>query len=622
MLKARRRRSRGAATANTAADELRASLRQCRASVPLLMGLGFFFNLLFMATPLYTMQIFDRVISSGRIETLVMLTVIACIALMFMGALDAVRGMVLTRIGRWLERQLAPRLIAWSVRAKLLGVNDHIQPLRELATIRSFVGGSAITALADLPWAPLFILVIWLIHPWLAWIAIGTAALLFGFAFLNELTSRRLMKDSTKLQSENTRSAELAIRNADVFHAMGMLPGYLAAWAERGEQAMAGQTKAADRNSVIYGITKSVRMFVQMLIMGAGAYLVIKGEMSGGGMIAASMLLGRSLAPFEQSIGSWKSFTAARDANERLNKALEAIPLAAPSMRLPTPEGRISCENIIFIPPGRTEPVLNGISFDLNGGDILGIIGPSACGKSTLCRLLVGVSQPSHGHARLDGADVITWSAEQLGKAVGYLPQDVELFEGTVGSNIARLQPQFDPEAVVEAAKVAGIHDMVLRLPDGYETEIGEEGGFLSGGQRQRIGLARALYGRPRFIVLDEPNASLDVEGETSLIRAIGAAKEWGATVVIVAHQPHILKPADKLMVLRGGLIQLFGPRDEVLKNFRVMHEAANKSQSNDVKPAEAPKQKAAAGSTTLPSPEALRQRLAAAAPSLPSAQS
>jgi PrtD family type I secretion system ABC transporter len=583
------------------------------------MGLSFFFNLLFMASPLYTMQVFDRVVSSGRVETLIMLTIIAAAALFFMGALDAIRGMMLGRAGRWLEQQLGTRLIAWSIRGKLLGVRTNAQPLRELAAIRNFVGGPAINALADLPWSPVFIVVIWLIHPWLSVIAIVSALVLFSIALLNEVTSRSLMRESAQQSNENVRRAELAIRNAEVFHAMGMVPTFLGQWAERNEQSLLSGLKAADWNAVLYGATKAIRLFVQIAIMGVSAYLVILGEMTGGAMIAASMLLARSLSPFEQAIGSWKTFTAARDAYERLIATLDQVPPIEQTMRLPRPEGKVSCENIIYVPVGRSEPVLNGIRFELNAGDVLGIIGPSASGKSTLCRILVGVSKPSHGHARLDGADLSIWPTEQLGRAVGYLPQDVELFEGKVNSNIARLMPNFDPEAVVEAAKVAGIHEMIMRLPDGYETEIGESGALLSGGQRQRIGLARALYGRPPFIVLDEPNASLDSEGEASLIRAIEAAKEWGSTVIIVAHQPHILKPASKLLVLRGGTMQMFGPRDEVLKNLRVLHE-----QSKGAKPSEAPKQDAAApaGAVGLPPPEILRQRLTAVGPSSPASQS
>jgi PrtD family type I secretion system ABC transporter len=400
---------------------------------------------------------------------------------------------------------------------------------------------------------------------------------------------------------------------------MGMLPGFLSGWMRANETSLVDQISATDRNSLLYGATRAIRLFVQIFIMGVGAYLAIAGQLTGGGMIAASMLLARSLSPFEQAIGSWKTLLAARDAYERLAKTLELVPSYEERMELPPPEGRISCENIMYMPRGQSHPILQGINFEISSGEVLGIIGPSACGKSTLCRIIVGVSLPTQGHCRLDGADVFRWSALELGEAVGYLPQDVELFEGSVNSNIARLQPDFDPEAVVEAAKAAGVHDMILRMSNGYDTDIGEAGRTLSGGQRQRIGLARALYGRPGLIVLDEPNASLDAEGEASLIRAIETAKGWGATVVIVAHQPHILKPADKILVLRNGKMHMFGPRDEVLKNLRVSP-SPQPARESAAQP-EAPKPNAP-GLMELPPPEVLRQRLSAVGPTSPTSQS
>jgi PrtD family type I secretion system ABC transporter len=302
-----------------------------------------------------------------------------------------------------------------------------------------------------------------------------------------------------------------------------------------------------------------------MLILAAGAYLVIESELTSGGMIAASILLGRALAPVEQTIGAWKGMMTARDAYERLKRLLERLPPPAMPMPLPAPKGRLSCEQVVYVPRGRDKPVLNGATFALEPGEALGIIGPSAAGKSTLCKILVGSWQPTRGAVRLDGADLFAWPAEQLGPHVGYLPQDVELFGGTVKDNIARLAADPDPEQVVEAAMTAGVHEIILRLPNGYETEIGERGSHLSGGQRQRIGLARALYGKPRLIVLDEPNASLDTEGEESLMKAMALAKAWGGTVIIVAHQPRVLKPVDKLLLLRDGRSEMFGPRDEVL---------------------------------------------------------
>jgi PrtD family type I secretion system ABC transporter len=317
------------------------------------------------------------------------------------------------------------------------------------------------------------------------------------------------------------------------------------------------------------GFSKFLRMFVQILILGVGAWLVLQSDLTAGGMIAASILLGRALAPIEQSIGVWKLLVAARDARDRLSALFARLPPEPQGMRLPTPCGRLSCEGVVYTPPGRAEPVLRGVSFAVEPGTGLGILGPSAAGKSTLCKILVGIWQPTRGSARLDGADLFAWSADLIGRHIGYLPQDVELFAGSVGDNIARLGFAPDPDAVVAAAQAAGMHDMILALPQGYDTEIGDAGGHLSGGQRQRIGLARALYGRPRVIVLDEPNACLDGDGETALLQALYTAKGWGATVVLVAHQPRILAPVDHLLLLRNGAVEAFGPRDEVLERLR-----------------------------------------------------
>jgi PrtD family type I secretion system ABC transporter len=334
---------------------------------------------------------------------------------------------------------------------------------------------------------------------------------------------------------------------------------------QRNSVALDWQLTASDRNAALVGFSKFFRIFVQILILGAGAYLVLRNELTPGGMIAASILLGRALAPVEQGIGSWKAFLAARDSWDRLKRLLDGLPPPPETMPLPPPKGEISCEQLAFVKQGRDQPILAGVTFALSPGQALGIIGPSASGKSSLCKLLVGTWQPSRGHVRLDGADIFRWPSEQLGPYIGYLPQDVELFGGTIMENIARLRSDADPNLVVEAANAAGVHEIILRLPQGYETDIGEGGCMLSGGQRQRIGLARALYGKPRLIVLDEPNASLDSEGENALVTAIQNAKRWGASVVLVAHAPKILAPVDKLLLLHEGQMRLFGPRDEVL---------------------------------------------------------
>ncbi len=553
----------------TGDNPLAAALKECRRAIPRLALFSFFINLLILTSPIYMMQMFDRVLSSGREETLLFLTLIAGFAVLVMGSLEWVRGRLLGRIGRWLDRRLAPDLIMSSMRGALYGIATTAQPLRDLNQIRTFISTPGINTVFDSPWVPIFITVIWLLHPMLGMIALGAAIILFITALLNEYLSRRPLREAGNVSIGTMQRADAAIRNADVFQSMGMLPGFLSSWSVQNDKAANLQLTASDRNAALLGFSKFFRLFVQILILGAGAYLVLKAELTSGGMIAASILLGRALAPVEQAIGAWRGMITARDAYERLRRLMERLPPKIDAMQLPVPSGRFSCEQVVYVPRGRDTPILQGVSFAMEPGEALGIIGPSAAGKSTLCKIIVGTWQPTRGHARLDGADIFTWPSEHLGPHVGYLPQDVELFGGSVKENIARLAPDPDPLAVVEAAKTAGVHDMILHFPKGYETEIGEGGSFLSGGQRQRIGLARALYNKPKLIVLDEPNASLDSEGEESLINAIAAAKGWGATVILVAHQPRILRPVDKLMLLRDGRVELFGPRDEVLAKLR-----------------------------------------------------
>ena len=526
-------------------------------------------NLLVLASPLYMWQIYDRVLASGRVETLVFLTLITAAALFGLGALDTVRGHVLGRMGRWLDRRLAPDLIAASLRRTLQGEPAGGQALRDLATVRNVLAGPGVSALLDAPWAPAFIVMIALMHPLLGLVALGAALALLAVAIANEAGSRGPLRAAAKCSIRAMQRVEAAIRNADVVQAMGMRSDFIRRWSALNEEAIALQLKAGDRNAILLGFSKFLRMLVQILILGVGAWLVPRRDLTSGGMIAASILLGRALAPVEQSIGAWKGLVAARDARDRLSALFARLPPEPLGMRLPAPLGRLCCEQVVYAPPGQARPVLRGVSFALEPGAGLGIVGSSAAGKSSLCKILVGTWRPTRGSARLDGAELSAWNADLLGRHIGYLPQDVELFAGTVAENIARLGADPDPDAVVGAAQAAGVHEMILALPQGYDTEIGEAGSHLSGGQRQRIGLARALYGRPRLVVLDEPNASLDADGETALLGALFTAKGWGATVVIVAHQPRILAPIDQLLLLRHGAVEAFGPRDQVLERLR-----------------------------------------------------
>ncbi len=557
------------ATAYPPNSPLTEALRALRPGLFVLAVFSFAINLLVLISPLYMMQVFDRVLSSGRVETLIFLTLIAGVLVLGLGALESVRGCALGRIGRWLERRLAPELIAASLRGALASKPIGSQALRDLGTMRGFLAGTAVSALLDAPWVPVFIAIIALLHPLLGLIALASAIALFAVAVANEQATRRPLMEAAGRSIATLQRVDAAVRNAEVVQAMGMRAGLLRRWSDLNEQVLMLQLQAGDRNAVLVGSSKFLRLFAQIMILGCGAWLVLRGELSSGGMIAGSILLGRALGPVEQSIAAWKGLVSTRDARNRLRRLLERNQPPPKTMRLPAPIGRLSCQQVEFLPRGRTEPILRGVSFALDAGEGLGIVGPSAAGKSTLCKIVVGTWQPTRGHARLDGADIFHWDSDSLGRHIGYLPQDIELFAGTVGDNIARMQCTPDPELIVEAAQLAGVHEMILALPKGYDTEIGEGGTFLSGGQRQRIVVARALFGRPRFIVLDEPSTSLDSEGEEALVRAIFRAKAWGATVALVTHQPRILAPCEKLLVLRSGKVAAFGARDEVLAHLR-----------------------------------------------------
>jgi PrtD family type I secretion system ABC transporter len=531
-------------------------------------ALSLFLNLLALALPLYMFQVFDRVLTSGRVETLVALTAIAAFALLCLGGLEVIRARALARISTWLDRALSRAVLSASVGESLAGRPIGAQAMSDLAQIRGFITSQGIFPIFDAPWTPVFVAVIWLLHPWLGMLAVVSAAVLFGLALANELATRAPLSGAGQASLAAQRRYETALRNAEVVHAMGMLPALLQRWQGDHERALDHQARASDRTAWIYGLSKFVRLFVQVAILGLGAYLVLEGALTGGGMIAASILLGRALAPVEQAIGAWKGFVAARASHHRLWLLLQRHPGDAAAIQLPAPEGRISVDQLSFkAPDGR--PILKGVSFELAAGEVLAVVGPSASGKSTLCRLLTGVWPPDGGHVRLDSAEVHVWDRVDFGRHVGYLPQDVELFAGSVRDNIARMTDAPD-EAVIAAAQLAGVHEMILHLPDGYATEVGPQGAILSGGQRQCIGLARAMFGAPRLVVLDEPSASLDQVGESAVLDAIGRLKARGTTVILVVHRPRLLTHVDKVLVLSEGAGVLFGPRDRVLARIMV----------------------------------------------------
>lgn len=526
-------------------------------------GFSLFINLLMLTAPLYMLQVFDRVIAGRSIDTLMYLTLVAALALMALGALEAVRNGVMVTLGTWLDRRLGGAALEASVAAGLHR-DPSVQGLRDLAVFRGFLTGPSVFPILDAPWTPIFVAIIFLLHPMLGWLALAGAVILFALAAINDLATRSILRRANEASIGAMRQAEAAARNADTVQSMGMMQALRGNWQKRNDVALDLQATAGRRGGAVAAVSKSFRLFLQIGLLATGAWLVLGGEITPGAMIAASILMARALAPVEGAINSWRSVLAARDAYRRIALLLDAAPEPTPSMPLPAPKGELRIETLAFAHPGADDPVLRNIDLALSPGECLGLIGSTATGKTTLARLLVGNLRPLAGHVRLDGADVAAWAADDLGRYIGYLPQDVELFAGTVRENIARMALAA-PEQVIGAAQLAGVHEMILRLPHGYETEIGDGGSFLSGGQRQRLALARAVFGDPTLIVLDEPNASLDQDGDQALIRTMKSLQQRGATVVVVTHRPSILRAVDKILVLGDEGTRMFGPRHEIL---------------------------------------------------------
>ena len=522
-------------------------------------------NVLLLVPALYLLQVFDRVLSSHSEETLVMLSAGAFLALALMALLDVVRARLLAACGVALDRWLGPGVLQCLLdQTARLGGIEHLNGLRDVAMLRSFLVGAGVISLFDAPWLPLFLVLIYLFHPVLGALALLGALVMLGLAAANERFTRRPLE---RVQAEGRRTGrfvDAATRSAETVNALGMQLAVTRRWADLNEATLQAQREASRLGATFSGLTKLTRQTVQMGMLGAGAYLVIAQHLSSGVMIACTIILGRALAPVEMLVAGWRNLVEVRSAWLRLARLLDARPAAAAATELPAPRGAVAVERVSHAFPRAARPVLRGVSFSLQAGESLGIIGPTAAGKSTLARLLVGIWKPASGSVRLDGVEVSAWDRGQLGPHIGYVPQTVELFGGTVADNIARLgQP--DSAAVVRAAQRAHAHEMILRLPRGYDTDAGDAGEALSPGQRQRVALARALYGDPRLIVLDEPNANLDVDGDEALVQAIHDLKAAGVTVVVIAHRPSLLGGVDRLLVLKDGVAELFGPRAEIM---------------------------------------------------------
>jgi len=525
-------------------------------------------NILMLVPSIYMLEVYDRVLASRNETTLYMLSVMVLGLFALISVLEYIRSMVVIRIGAKMDSFLNNRVYtaAFEQNLRSTGVNAG-QALNDLTTIRQFVTGNGMFAFFDAPWFPIYLLVIFVFNMWMGLFALVSVILLVALAWLNEVVSRKPLAEANTTAIRSSNLATNNLRNAEVIEAMGMLPNMRKRWYAEHVKFLKLQAEASQKASRIGSITKFVQIAVQSLILGVGALLVITGDVTSGMMIAGSILLGRALSPVQQIIGVWRQWSGVVSAYRRLEKLLADNPPRIAGMELPKPEGHLSVEGVTAAPPMVPVAVLKSVSFAINAGDCLGVIGPSGSGKSTLARLLVGVWRAAVGKVRLDGADVYLWNKDELGPHMGYLPQDIELFAGTISENIARFG-EVDSFQVVIAAKLAGVHDLILRLPEGYDTPIGDGGLGLSGGEKQRLGLARALYGNPSIIVLDEPNSNLDDIGEIALTQAIIRLRQLRKTVILISHRPSIIRETNKLLVLRDGMVSAFGPTDQVLKDL------------------------------------------------------
>lgn len=522
-------------------------------------------NLLMLAPSLYMLQVYDRVLQSQNEITLLMLSLLVLGAFAFMSALEFIRSFVVIRVGAKLDMQMNKRIYTAAFEQNLKrGGGNPGQALNDLTQIRQFVTGNGLFAFFDAPWFPIYLAVIFMFDVYLGIFATVAVIIMVILAYVNEVVSSKPLKEANAMAISSNTLATNNLRNAEVIEAMGMLPNLMSRWFKVHSRFLQLQAEASEKSGIVTAISKFVRVSVQSLVLGFGALLVIEGKMTPGMMIAGSILLGKATGPIDQLIGVWKQWSSVKTAYERLNELLSNNQPRKPGMDLPKPLGAVNVEGVTAAPPGSQVAVIKGLTLALQPGDVLGIIGPSGSGKSTLARLLVGVWPSAVGKVRLDGADIYQWNKDQLGPHIGYLPQDIELFSGSVAENIARFG-EVDSEKVIEAAKRAGVHDMILHLPKGYDTLLGEGGAGLSGGQKQRLGLARAMYDDPSLLVLDEPNSNLDDIGEQALLAAINNLRQRGKTIVLITHRQSVLSATNKLLLLREGVAAAFGPRDQVL---------------------------------------------------------
>ena len=554
---------------NDQLNSVRALLRACRRELMTVGIVTFFINMLMLTLPLYTLQMFNREFASGSMSTLFLLTLIATFAMIIMGILFFVRSRITNEMSNKIDAMLGENLLRLSIKNGLLNnASRDAQGLRDLAQVRNFLAGGELPNLFDAPWVPMYLFMIWIFDPLLGYVAIVGAIIMIAFAIANEVLSRRPLRIYNSASVLATQEAEAMVKNAEAVESMGMMKGVVRQWRKTQSVVLSANSRSNRIATLISTSSRTVRLLVQISVTAVGAYQVVNHAINPGAFVVANILMARALAPVDAAIGTWRSVVAFMSAARRLDAMMQDLPHMQPkSMALPAPKGKIVVDRLVFrhrAQGGLAPAILKGVSFSLEAGESLGVVGPSGSGKSTLVKCLVGVWRPFSGTVRLDGADVAQWDSEDLGQYIGYLPQDVELFNASIRQNISRFQDA-SPEDIVNAAKLAGVHELILRMPNGYETRIGTNHYILSGGQRQRIGLARALFGNPRVLVLDEPNANLDTEGEAALRGALQHCKEKGMTVIVIAHRPSILSNVDKMLFMRDGQVELFGPPAEVM---------------------------------------------------------
>ena len=548
------------------ANELRGSLEACRSYFLYAALFSAAVNILLLTPIIYMLTVYDRVVASGSMSTLLMLTLLMIALLLAVGGFEWVRSTILIGASNRLEQLLRKRVSDATFKRALItgGLISNAQPLGDLTSLRQFMTGNGLFAFFDAPWFPIYIFVMFLFHPWFGLAGILAGAIMVLLAIANNSATDALLKEANEKSNQANSRFQSSLRNSEVVAALGMSEDVAKSQNKLSDEVLEKQTEASQKAAALNGLSKSFRLISQSLLLGLGAYLALNQEISPGMMIAGSLLLGRALAPIDMLVGTWKGFSLATAQYNRLKDLLEKIPLQSDKMSLPAPAGTLSVEQATVVPPGSRNPVVRGVSFELQAGEMLGIVGPSASGKSTLARALLGIWPTYAGKVRLDGADISSWDRIELGPHVGYLPQDIELFDGTIAENIARFR-EASSDDVVAAAQLAGVHELILRLPQGYDTKIGSTGGALSGGQRQRIALARAVFGSPKYLILDEPNSNLDDQGEKELALALNRIKSSGCTTLVITHRTMILQCVDKMLVLKDGQRAAFGAKNDVL---------------------------------------------------------